>query len=440
MACTTLKIVAATILVLVSAKIEAVAQSHSLDSIEKDLREMRGTWVMTVRHADPAKAKAGARQQEDVTFIIDDGKLAIHGDHIHQEMTFTLDPSTTPKSIDLASPQLGKLSGIYQIQADSLKICISPDVRKRPTEFPIESESLWELRRVDRAPGKSVSRFPSAPGCYWMVEPTHPSGSMCTLGIVCVYEPDAEGGALMTLAGGLAGSLPPDYRPVLLDAQNNRYLPTRLPGGGSSGHRLSSDAPLTVALSRWRMDPGVLPSEKVALLGIEAVTPELHRAAAREALARAQQEGIGVFPYPEIGQTFDFTITTTAGKTLRSADLRGRVIVIDCWASWCAPCMALLPEIKELYRKWHHERLEVIGVSLDNDARAVARISQELGLDWSQTIAPADEKQREVWQAASGIGSIPRLLVIDRQGVLRLDLTGRLDEPQIVKLLKDRRR
>jgi len=92
--------------------------------------------------------------------------------------------------------------------------------------------------------------------------------------------------------------------------------------------------PLAVALGRWRMDPKMLPAEKISLVGIEALTPEYDRWAARAALQRARKEGVEVLPWPEVGQPFDFILTASDGRKLRSADLRGKVILIDCWATW----------------------------------------------------------------------------------------------------------
>src|SRR5205807_2341355 len=128
--------------------------------------------------------------------------------------------------------------------------------------------------------------------------------------------------------------------------------------------------------------------------------------------------------------------TSIDGKKVNSLGLHGHVVVIDFWATWCAPCMQLLPEVRQLYGRWHKDGLEVIGVSLDNDAESVKKTCQRLNLSWLQVLVPADPKQRELWQEASGIGTIPRLLIVDRQGVLRLDLGGKVDEEQIVALLK----
>ena len=373
-------------------------------------------------------------REKKVTFVISDDRLILLGDDgkIDEDMTIELDPTQKPKVIDLASRRLGTLSGIYQLDGQTLKICFSAQVGKRPADFTTRTDLLWDLQRVSRTPRTVAGRFPNAPGCVWMVEPTPPPNSLATQGIVCIYEKDRDGSVLVTLAGTVAGSHPPEYRPVLLDGANKRYLLDTLSGGGSSRRR---DGPI-VALSRWRMDPKVLPGEKVARLGIEALTPEFHREAAREAQQQARKVGMEVLPYPEVGQAFDFSVTTIAGKKLQAKDLRGKVVVIDCWATWCVPCMTQLPKVQELSRKWRQDGLEVIGVSFDNDAAAMKKVCDRLGLDWPQVLVPSDAKQRDLWQTASGIASIPRLLVIDHQGILRADNPKDLDQ-EVGRLLQD---
>jgi thiol-disulfide isomerase/thioredoxin len=153
------------------------------------------------------------------------------------------------------------------------------------------------------------------------------------------------------------------------------------------------------------MDPKVLPDDKVAKIGIEVITPESHRFTAIEAAEQARKLGIEVLPYAEVGKAFDFTLTTTEGKQIRSGDLRGKVIVVDCWATWCAPCMMLLPEVKELYQKHRQDGLEVIGINLDNEVGKVKKVCETMSLSWPQVIVAADEKQRDLWYEAAGIQS-----------------------------------
>lgn len=313
---------------------------------------------------------------------------------------------------------------------------------QRPTnKAKTRGEVQEELHRTPRkavtpsvAPpgGKAVARFPNAPGCLWITEPNNPPNLMATSGIVYIYEKDHDGAALITLAATLPRDRKTGYRPVLFDAAGKRYLPKPWGSSGSSGR---NDGPIVI-LQRWRMAPQELPADKVARLGIEEMTPEYYRLAVRAALERARREGIEVLPCPELGKPFDFILTTIDGKKVHSRDLRGKVVLIDCWATWCSPCRALFPELKELYEKSHKDGLEIIGVNFDQDAAMLRKMCAKEGLAWPQVLVPADEKTRQLWGEIAGIGCMPRLFLIDRQGILRGDNPVKLKE-EVARLLKD---
>jgi peroxiredoxin len=83
-----------------------------------------------------------------------------------------------------------------------------------------------------------------------------------------------------------------------------------------------------------------------------------------------------------------------------------------------SPCMALMPELKALYEKWHQQGLEIVGISLDRDVEAMQKVCKSKSLTWPQVIVPDDEKVRALWQEASGISGIPRVLLLDQRGIL----------------------
>lgn len=145
---------------------------------------------------------------------------------------------------------------------------------------------------------------------------------------------------------------------------------------------------------------------------------------------------VEVLSCPEIGKPFDFVLTTTEGKKINSRDLRGKVVLIGCWATWCSPCRALLPELKELYEKSHKDGLEIIGVRFDQDAAKLRKACAKEGLPWPQVLVPSDEKTRQLWEEITGIGSIPRLFLIDRQGVLSADGPAKLKD-EVARLLRN---
>jgi hypothetical protein len=94
----------------------------------------------------------------------------------------------------------------------------------------------------------------------------------------------------------------------------------------------------------------------------------------------------------------------------------------------------MLPQLEVLHKNWHKFGLEIIGINLDGKLETGQKVCQSLGPTYPQVWVPSEAKTRELWEKASGITAVPRLLLIDREGVLRADGHDKLEE-QIAKLL-----
>jgi RNA polymerase sigma factor (sigma-70 family) len=319
-----------------------------------------------------------------------------------------------------------------------------PEPGKKPTpEAPAPA-------RPPQPPGVD---FKTAQGFSWFVVPRAGRGYFWSIGsvpkfpaaadgVAVIEEKDKDGALLLTLSYSAAAGKDglERLRPVAFDAKRERY-PLQLKYGGRAG---------SVAMYRYHLDAKKLPAEQVAALGIEQLDPDGLKTLARRAAEVAAKQGIPVPGFPELDKPFRFTLTTMDGKRIDARDLRGKVILIDCWASWCSPCMEMQPKIKDLYEKWHKDGLEVVGFNFDVDSNAVKKVCDKLGLTWPQVIVPREKKAtltgqaetgirrlpgelafdpegilREdparIWQEATGIGVLPRLLLIDRAGILRAD-------------------
>src|SRR5262245_16708506 len=99
--------------------------------------------------------------------------------------------------------------------------------------------------------------------------------------------------------------------------------------------------------------------------------------------------------------------------------------------------MAKMPELKKLYEQHRKDGLEIVGVCFDRDADKARKTVTSKGLDWPQVLVPADEKIRDLWEEATGIEALPRLLLLDHSGVLRADCGPGEIKDQIAKLLKE---
>lgn len=117
---------------------------------------------------------------------------------------------------------------------------------------------------------------------------------------------------------------------------------------------------------------------------------------------------------PVVGEVYDFTVVDTAGKTITSRYLRGKVIVIDFWATWCPPCLKAIPHLKELRAKYHDKGLEIVGISMDSRRSDLEKFVKREGISWPQvwggTLVESLDK--------AGIRGIPTYLVIGRDGKL----------------------
>ncbi|MFI5157168.1 MAG: TlpA family protein disulfide reductase [Chitinophagales bacterium] len=131
----------------------------------------------------------------------------------------------------------------------------------------------------------------------------------------------------------------------------------------------------------------------------------------------------------------DISLQDTSGHTVSLSSLKGKVVLIDFWASWCAPCRKNTPKLHELYEKYHERGFEIFGVSIDEEVhRWKIAIGQD-AMAWMQVNDPKG------WNAASalsyGVEAIPAYFVIDRQGLVqRVNPQFRKMESDIKSLLK----
>jgi peroxiredoxin len=110
----------------------------------------------------------------------------------------------------------------------------------------------------------------------------------------------------------------------------------------------------------------------------------------------------------------DFTLNSPEGKPLQLSSLRGKIVLIDFWASWCKPCRQENPNVVKLYQKYHSKGFEILGVSLDRAQEEWVKAIQEDQLSWLHVF---DDQQLPTSAARLySVVSIPQTYLLDQEG------------------------
>ena len=155
-----------------------------------------------------------------------------------------------------------------------------------------------------------------------------------------------------------------------------------------------------------------------------------------KAKAKAIAAQIAKLESTAIGQIApNFTITTPEGESISLYDIKGKVKLIDFWASWCGPCRGENPHVVEIYKEYHPKGLEIFGVSLDNNKEAWVKAIADDGLVWKHG---SDLKG---WQSAPAqlysVSGIPHTVLLDENNkIIAKNLRGDELKQKIAELLK----
>jgi|SRR5271165_2785763 len=107
----------------------------------------------------------------------------------------------------------------------------------------------------------------------------------------------------------------------------------------------------------------------------------------------------------------DFTVTDLDGRKLSLSDYKGKVVLLDFWATWCTPCRAEIPHFVEMQQKLGPQGFQVIGISMDDDAKPVRDFYRDYKINYP--VAVGDNKLAESF---GGVLGLPVNFIIDRDG------------------------
>ena len=139
----------------------------------------------------------------------------------------------------------------------------------------------------------------------------------------------------------------------------------------------------------------------------------------------------GLFVWQVIGRSVsadsaapDFTLTNQHGEQVSLSDYRGKVVVLNFWATWCPPCKAEVPGFNRMYEEYQDDGLVILGVSLDRDGwRSVRPFLTEYNVSYPVVVG-----NRDIAEAYGNIQSIPTTFVLDKDGEIRQKYVGLREE------------
>jgi peroxiredoxin len=155
------------------------------------------------------------------------------------------------------------------------------------------------------------------------------------------------------------------------------------------------------------------------------------------ALALACGAGTAAPAIAPLAAAPDFTLHTMNGPNLRLQEQRGRVVMVNFWATWCGPCRQEMPQLDRLYQKYHAAGFVLLGVNVDDDQRKAAEVAGKLGVTFP-VLLDTDKTVSKLYE----LSTMPSTVIIDREGKVRYVHHGYLSgyednyEKQIRELLK----
>ncbi|MBW4436509.1 MAG: TlpA family protein disulfide reductase [Pleurocapsa minor GSE-CHR-MK-17-07R] len=180
---------------------------------------------------------------------------------------------------------------------------------------------------------------------------------------------------------------------------------------------MNPGAALADAPAKPRLSPGMI----TLLIGIASVVLVVGIA-----FVRSQQT------QPSDGRAPDFSVTTFDGETVTLSELRGRIVVINFWASWCGPCRAEAPALEAVWRNYADDGVVVLGVAYADDADDSRAFIAEYGLTYPNASDIGTTISKDLYH----IQGVPETFIIDQNGDVAQFIYAGVTEQQLTTVIE----
>lgn len=168
--------------------------------------------------------------------------------------------------------------------------------------------------------------------------------------------------------------------------------------------------------------------------GYASLSPEVKASV----FGQAVEKKLAAFKTTEAGKDMpDFNMSSPDGKTFSIKSMAGKVVVLDFWASWCAPCRAFIPTMREYYLQYQPKGVEFVAVSFDENKDKWKQAIAETKMEWQQGLAEGGFKEDAPVKKILNIQSIPHVIVVGKDGKIAayLDFYMKSQLPEILAKL-----
>jgi peroxiredoxin len=227
-----------------------------------------------------------------------------------------------------------------------------------------------------------------------------------------IKDPNTPGDQRVVL---LRDSKLPDDDKFTLRAEALAQLAQKLPDGMSN---------FLAQVEKLRADyPKRLEVYGLLMTAMQKGTPDQAKAIAKEiadsdAPDEVKTKAAGLQrPSDRVGKPLDIQFTAFDGREVDLSKMKGKVVLVDFWATWCRPCVGELPNVKAAYEKLHDRGFEIVSISLDSEKDALTKFLAKEQMPWPQYFDGLEWKNK--FAVKFGIQAIPTMWLVDKQGNLR---------------------